>query len=368
MVRAAVARAFGAPLQIEDITVIGPSAGEVLIDVKACAICHSDIMYIDGAWGGELPTVYGHEAAGVVAAVGDGVTHVAVGDHVAVSLIRSCGACHFCQQELHVACCGTFPLDQRDPLVGSGGEVLGHGLATGAFAEQAVVDGSQVVAIPSTIPWPSAALLGCGVITGVGAVLNTASVPPGSHVVVVGCGGVGINALQGAALAGAASVIALDIDPDKRQGALQFGATSAVDPTAVDAVEQVRALTNGRGADYVFVTVGAKPAIESSFGYLAAGGAAVIVGMTANGVTVDVDSTTMASRNQRMLGSKMGSGRVSVDIPHLVALYQQGQLQLDELVSQTFPLEQINEAIAEVKAGTARRNVIVFDSPASGEE
>jgi len=199
-------------------------------------------------------------------------------------------------------------------------------------------------------------------------VLNTAKVEAGSHVVVVGCGGVGINAVQGAALAGAASVIAIDLDPTKRAEIGQFGATASLDPLAEDTTERVIELTGGRGADYVFVTVGSASAIESSFDLLAPGGAAVIVGMTANGVTVDLDSTTLASRNQRVLGSKMGSGRVAVDIPKLVDLYHDGHLLLDELVSRTYGLDDINHAIDDARSGSARRNVIVFGPSDSRSE
>lgn len=367
MVNAAVCRTFGAPLTIEQITVSPPGPGQVKVAIEACAICHSDILFADGAWGGDLPAVYGHEAAGRVAALGEGVDGLAIGDPVVISLIRSCGSCHSCSRGMPVNCSGSFTIDTAQPLADADGNPLVHGLTTGTFAEEAVVDASQVVAIPEHIPMASAALLGCGVITGVGAVTNTARIEAGSHVAVVGCGGVGLNVVQGAAIAGARSVIAIDLADDKLAAATEFGATAGVSASAADVAEQVHALTDGRGADYVFVAVGAKPAIEQSFALAAPGGAVVLVGMTANGVTVDFDSTTVASLNQRVLGSKMGSGRLPVDIPALVDLYDGGRLKLDELVSRTYPLDQINEAIAEVKQGGARRNVIVFDrSTAAG--
>ncbi|MGY9074581.1 MAG: Zn-dependent alcohol dehydrogenase [Acidimicrobiales bacterium] len=358
--QAAVLRSFGEPLSIETITVAAPGPNQVRIQIKACAVCHSDIIFFDGGWGGELPAVYGHEAAGIVESVGPGVEGLDLGDHVVVSLIRSCGTCHSCSRGQPVNCSGTFAIDDDAPLHDESGEVVQHGLGTGTFAEYAVVDASQTVVVPSDIPFASASLLGCGVITGVGAVFNTAAIEPGSHVAVIGCGGVGINTIQGAALAGAGSVVAIDVADGKLSAALSFGATSGVSALAADAVAQVRELTDGRGADYVFVTVGAKVAIEQSFGFLAPGGAVVLVGMTANGVTVDFDSTALASMNQRVLGSKMGSGRLPVDIPKLVALYQQGQLQLDELVTGRFRLDQIDEAVASVKRGEALRNVIEF--------
>lgn len=365
MVIAAVCREFGAPLSIEEITVAPPGRGQVKVAVEACAICHSDIHLAEGAWGGSLPAVYGHEAAGVVSELGEGVDSVALGDPVVISLIRSCGACHDCARGLPVNCSGTFPNDRARPLADLDGNPLVHGLKTGTFAEEAVVDISQVVVLPPDIPMTSAALLGCGVITGVGAVTNTARIEAGSHVVVIGCGGVGLNVLQGAAIAGAGSIIAIDLAPDKLAAAAEFGATAAVSASADDVGAQVRALTDGRGADYVFVAVGVKPAIEQAFSLVAPGGAVVLVGMTANGVNVEFDSTTVAALNQRVLGSKMGSGRLPVDVPMLVSLYQDGRLKLDELVSRTYPIDEINDAVASVKRGEARRNVIVFDRDGS---
>ena len=361
MVKAAVCREFGALLSIEEITVAAPGTGQVKVDVEACAICHSDIHFIDGAWGGRLPAIYGHEAAGTVSAVGDGVDSVGVGDRVVISLIRSCGACPSCQKGMPVACTGRFSIDGTRPLTDANGESLVHGLKTGTFAEEAIVDQSQVVAIPDDVPITSAALLGCGVITGFGAVTNTARIETGSDVAVIGCGGVGLNAVQGAAIAGAAQVIAVDIADDKLDAAREFGATAGVSAGSDDVADQVRALTGGAGVDYVFVTVGAKPAIEQAFTFVAPGGAVVLVGMTATGVMVEVDATNIAGNSQRVLGSKMGAGRLPVDIPLLVSLYQDGRLKLDELVSKTYPIEEINEAIDAVKRGEARRNVIVFD-------
>jgi S-(hydroxymethyl)glutathione dehydrogenase/alcohol dehydrogenase len=360
MVKAAVCREFGAPLSVEEITVAAPQRGQVKVSVAACAICHSDIHLAEGAWGGRLPAVYGHEAAGVVSAIGEGVDSVSVGDRVVMSLIRSCGLCRSCQGGMPVGCSGTFANDAMPPLTDAEGAAVTHGLKTGAFAEEAVVDGSQVVKIPDDIPMTSAALLGCGVITGFGAVTNTAQIEPGSNVVVIGCGGVGLNVLQGAAIAGAGSVIAIDLADEKLVAAAEFGATAGVSAADADVAGEVRDLTDGRGADYVFVAVGAKQAIEQAFSLVAPGGAVVVVGMTAGGVTVEFDSTTVAALNQRVLGSMMGSGRLPIDIPMLVSLYQDGRLKLDELVSQTYELEEINEAIDSVKRGEARRNVIVF--------
>ena len=358
--KAAVCREFRQPLVIEEVTLAPPGPGEVRVRLAACAICHSDVIFADGGWGGRLPAVYGHEAAGVVEETGAGVADVAVGDHVVVTLIRSCGHCHYCAQGAPVACETTFPLDEASPLTGAGGEVLTHGLRTAGFAEQAVVDQSQVVAIPKDVPLDSASLLACGVITGLGAVVNTAGVRPGSSVVVVGTGGVGLNSVQGAAIAGAATIIAVDITDAKLAVARSFGATATINGRDEDVTERVRALTGGRGADYVFVTVGVGQAFTQAYGLMARTGATVLVGMPPNGVMTEIEPGGVANESQRILGSKMGSARIRVDIPWLVGLYGQGRLKLDELISGRFPLDDINEAMDQVRRGEALRNVIVF--------
>ena len=358
--KAAVCREFGKPLVVEDIEIAPPHTGEVRVKLAACAICHSDIFYAEGAWGGKLPSVYGHEASGVVEEVGAGVTNVKPGDHVVVTLIRACGHCHFCAKGVPVACETSFPLDENSPLSSEDGAAIVHGLRTGAFAEYVMVDSSQTVAIPKDVPLDSASLLACGVITGLGAVVNTAKVPSGASVVVIGTGGVGLNSVQGAALCGATTIIAVDLSDDKLAAAKSFGATHGINPAKEDTGEAVRALTDGRGADYVFVTVGAKAAFDQAYGLTARTGAVVLVGMPAKGVTSEFDPTILANESQRILGSKMGSARIQIDIPNLVSLYKQGRLKLDELISGRYPLEQINEAIASVNRGEALRNVIIF--------
>ena len=237
--RAAVCRAFGKPLTVETVELAEPNAGEVLIRTAACAICHSDIFYIDGAWGGELPAVYGHEAAGVVEAVGAGVTRLKPGDHVVATLIRNCGFCPACAEGAPVFCEEVFPLDRLTPLHDGAGKPLVHGLRTGAFAEHIVVDQSQAVAIPNDVALDSASLIACGVLTGMGAVVNTAGVKAGSSVVVIGCGGVGLNSIQGARLAGASPIIAVDIEPGKLAAAREFGATETINARSENVAERV---------------------------------------------------------------------------------------------------------------------------------
>ena len=360
LIKAAVCREFGKPLVIEEVELLPPNYGEVQVKLGACSICHSDILYAEGAWGGDLPAVYGHEAAGVVSDVGDGVTNVKVGDHVLVTLIRSCGKCHYCSQGDKVQCDSVFPLDENSPLRTSEGEFIKHGLRTAAFAESVVVDSSQLVSIPKEISLESASVLSCGVITGFGAVVNTAKIQSGCSVVVLGTGGVGLNSVQGASIAGAESIIALDLSDEKLEAAKKFGATHAVNISREKSTKAVYGITEGRGADYVFVTVGDKNAIEQGFKILGRGGTLVIVGMTADGVRVEFDSCKFAGIEQNMLGSKMGSTRLVTDIPWYISMYQQGRLKLDELITGRYPLEEINKAIADVRRSDTLRNVIVF--------
>ena len=359
--RAAVCRGFGEALSIEEIELDRPRDGEVKVAVRACAICHSDIAFADGAWGGALPAVYGHEAAGTIRAVGPGVRGLSTGQPVVVTLVRACGQCHCCTGGNGGCCEGDFPRHPASPLSTPDGHSVTHGLKTGAFAEEVVVHASQVVAIDDALSLPTASLLACGVITGVGAVINTAQVRPGDNVVVIGTGGVGLNSVQGARIAGARHIIAVDVAEVKLQAARRFGATETLFATDPDLAEQVRAATGGRGADYVFVTVGAAAAFATAYGLLAPGGALVVVGMPPSGVTSSFDPGDLAGNGQRILGSKMGGGSIHRDIPALIALYRQDRLLLDELISGRFALDDINQAIADVKRGSALRNVIVFD-------
>ena len=277
-----------------------------------------------------------------------------------VTLIRSCGRCYYCDHGDEVLCEADFSLDRNGPIAGPGGERIYQGLRTGAFAEQVVVDASQAVAIPEGIPFDSASLLACGVITGLGAVVNTARVEAGSKVVVIGTGGVGLNSIQGATLSDCSTIIAMDISDQKLAAAKRFGATHGINSSREDAAEAVRALTDGRGADYVFVTVGVKSVVEQAFGLIRNGGTLVLVGMPASGETAAFEPLRVANDCLVVLGSKMGSSRIRVDIPKLVDLYQRGSLELDALISGRYSLEKINDAIASVKRGEALRNVIVY--------
>ncbi|MGB0386707.1 MAG: Zn-dependent alcohol dehydrogenase [Ardenticatenaceae bacterium] len=358
--KAAVCYEFGKPLVVEEVRLDPPQAGEVKVKLAACAICHSDIHHMEGAWGSPLPAIYGHEAAGVVEEVGPGVTLAKPGDHVVVTLIRSCGRCYFCTQGRPDICETKFPLDEKGRIYSKEGQPIFQSMRTGAFAEYVVVEQSQVVPVPKDMPLDRASLLACGVITGLGAVVNTAELPAGSSVVVIGTGGVGLNSVQGAAISGAHLIIAMDLLNSKLEAAKSFGATHTINPTEEEALEAVHALTEGRGADYVFVTVGSVKAIEQGITLLRRGGTLVIVGMAASGAKMQFEAVNFAYNSHRMLGSNMGSSRVRVDLPKLVTLYEQGRLKLDELVTKHYSLEEINDAIASVKRGEALRNVIVF--------
>lgn len=357
-IRAAVSHEFGQDLKIETVYLRAPMNDEVQVTLKACAICHSDISFMDGGWGGKLPAVFGHEAAGVISAVGPHSSRYHVGDTVIVTLIRACGCCSNCASGTPVAC--TSPARLDGPLTAIDGTPISQGLDCAAFAEKLVVDPSQIVKIPDTIPMEAACLLSCGVITGIGAIVNSANVRAGQNVVVIGAGGVGLNAIQGARIAGAAKIVAVDILPEKLEAAREFGATDTILASDPKPWNQLRKLTSGKMADAVLVTVGAIPAYETASRYLAMGGKLVMVGMPHSGEKASYEPVISAATSQQMIGSKMGDTVLARDIPWMVDLYEQGRLKLDELITGRWTLDQINEAISDTRSGKARRNVIVF--------
>lgn len=358
--KAALCTAFNAPLEITEVMLAAPGVDEIEVTLAACAICHSDLHFIEGAWGGVLPAVYGHEAAGYISALGAGVTEYQIGQPVLVTLIRSCGSCACCTQARPVLC--ESPNASGTPLALPDGTAVAQGMNTGAFAEKVVVHSSQLAPLPEDMPLDVAALLACGVITGVGAVFNTACMPAGATAVVIGAGGVGLNAIQGARIAGARRIIALDVAPEKLAAAQGFGATDAILATQTDVRERVRALTDGRGAEFVFVTVGSVVAYEQALGLCAVGGSVIMAGMTGNDDYMRLNPMMVAYQEQRLIGSKMGGTVLRRDIPRLIELYRQGRLQLDELISARYRFEQINQAISDTAKGGTRRNVILFDA------
>lgn len=355
-IKAAVCHEFGAPLVIETVTLAAPKLGEIEVTLKACAICHSDISFADGAWGGTLPAVYGHEAAGHVTALGDGVRGLSIGDPVVVTLIRACGTCPSCGGGKPVICESG---ETTDPLTSQDGGAIEQAMNTGGFAEKVVVDQSQVVKLPDSISMEAASLLACGVITGVGAVVNAAGLRAGQDVVVIGAGGVGLNAIQGARIAGARRIVAVDMSEEKLAIAREFGATDGVLATA-DKPWRTAKKAMGRGADAVIVTVGAIPAYDKAPQYLANGGKVIMVGMPHSGDMSTYEPVMLAATGQGMVGSKMGDVVIARDIPWMVDLYKQGRLKLDELISGRWSLDQINDAIADTKTGSAKRNIITF--------
>ena len=352
-IRAAVCREFGEPLSVEELRIAPPTDRQVRIKVTACSICHSDLTYMDGGWGGELPVVFGHEVSGTVLDAGRHAPFVA-GQRVIATLLRSCGVCATCEKGAPFQCDGDF--SGTPHLFDNDNVPVFAGLKTGGFAEQIVVDHSQVAVIPDSLPFAEASLLACGVITGWGAVINTAKVPTGATVVVVGCGGVGFNCLQGAKNAGAAIIVALDTVEEKRRLALQFGATHM----AANGDEAMR-IVNGCGFDYVFMAAGSARATEVAAELVAKLGALVLVGMPPSGQLALLDTLTIANDHKRVLGAKMGGARLRVDIPRLIALHEAGQLKLTELVGEKFPLEHINDAIATSRQGGTLRCVVSFD-------
>ncbi len=361
LIKAAVCREFGQELSIEDISIREAQSGEVRVRLHACSICHSDLSFADGIWGGTLPAVYGHEGAGVVESVGKGVSDYAVGDHVIVTLIRHCHECHYCEHDAQVLCEGEFGFNSNPALSNESGEAIDQAMNCGAFAEMVLVDQSQLQKAPTDMPFDVASLLACGVITGYGAVSHASDLKAGDTAIVIGCGGVGLNSLQAAYLKGASAVIALDLEAEKRDLALEFGATHAIDPTSPTALDDVMKITNGRGADYVFVTVGAKVAIDSAQNFITKNGTVVIVGMPSSDTRGDYDPGTMAAWGQKFIGTKMGNAVIAIDIPELLTLYAEGKYKLDELISGRFKLEEVNEALAEVRQGKAIKNVIMFE-------
>mgnify|MGYP000156016812 CR=1 FL=1 len=357
-IRAAVCHEFGQPLTIDTVQLRAPGMGEVEVTLDAVAICHSDISFAEGAWGGSLPAVYGHEAAGRITAIGEGVSRYATGDSVIVTLIRACGSCPTCASGKPTICETPYDGD-KGPLSTAEGGKLHQAMACGAFAEKVVVDQSQIVAIPEDMPKDAAALVSCGVITGVGAAVNAAGLRAGQDVVVIGAGGVGLNAIQGARIAGARRIIAIDMSEEKLATAKEFGATDGI--LASSRKPWVAAMcAMGRGADAVLVTVGAIPAYDDAPRYLAPGGKVIMIGMPHSGAMSSYEPVILAALGQGIVGSKMGDVVIQRDIPWIVDLYQQGRLKLDELISGRWRLDQINEAIADTKTGNAKRNVILF--------
>ena len=365
--RAAVLTSVGRALEIRaDVEVEDPRPGEVLVRLVASGVCHSDLSARNGVMIMPTPVVLGHEGAGVVEAVGEGVTKVAPGDHVLVSWVPQCGECYLCERgEGHlcdraVVTRATGGLLDGTTRLRSDGAPLHQMAATGTFAELAVVPESGAVPIPRDLDLTLAALLGCSVLTGVGAALNTARIRPGDAVAVIGCGGVGLNVVQGARIAGAGEIVAVDTNPAKLRLAKAFGATATVDAAATDAVSGVMAITGQRGADVAFEVVGAARTIEQAITMTRRGGHTVLVGIPAMDVTVAVPAFLgLVLAGKTISGCWYGSSNVHSDVPRLVQLHRAGQLLLDDLVSRTIALHDVNEALDAIHAGSDHARAVV---------
>jgi Zn-dependent alcohol dehydrogenase len=365
-IRAVVLREPGA-LAVEEVELARPKEDEVLVRVVAAGVCHSDVHLADGALGeGRWPMVLGHEGAGVVEAVGDRVTHVAPGDRVAFCFVPSCGSCRPCRSGRRNLCepaarnglRGTL-MDGTSRLSLPDGTALQHGLMTACFAERAVVAGAGAVLLPDGIPLWQAALLGCGVVTGIGAVRNVADVQIGDTVCVVGCGGVGLQVVAGARLAGAARIVAVDRNADKLERALHHGATDAVDGSDGDAARAVRGLTGG-GVDHAFEVVGAAETIRLAWDVLHPGGTAVVVGLAPKGVEASLPAIEFLSEKS-IKGCYYGSADVSVELPRLAALLVDGRLDVANVVSHFTDLDGVGDALDRLRAGEGARTVVVVD-------
>jgi S-(hydroxymethyl)glutathione dehydrogenase/alcohol dehydrogenase len=364
--QAAVLWEPGARVEIRDVELAAPRAGEVLVRIAGCGVCASDLHVVDGDIPEPLPLVLGHEASGVVVEAGPGVERPGVGDHVVLALVPSCGECAACRRgrrnfcELGAAMAATGTLADGTSRLSADGRRLHHFNAVSSFAEYAVVPQSVAVPIRRDVSLETAALVGCAALTGFGAVVRTARVEEGASVAVWGCGGIGLSAIQAARLAGAGPILAVDTRPEKLAFAERLGASGTVQATAkADVAAAVRELTGG-GVDYAFEAIGREETIRAAWDALRPGGTAVVLGLPPKGATVTVD--TWGFINEKSLrGSFLGSAQIEVDVPRIVDLYHAGELKLDELVSDRIPLADLPHAFERLRRGDALRQLVVFD-------
>ena len=359
--KAAVFREVNQPMEIEEISVSKPGPREVLIRTKAAGICHSDLHFWNGSYPGQVPMVLGHESAGVVEQVGSDVHYVKPGDHVITCLSVFCGHCEQCLTG-HMSLCKepeTNRSQDEPPRLSHNDKPLTQFAQLGSFAEMMLVHEHALVKVREDMPMDRAALIGCGVTTGIGAVIHTAKVEPGSTVAVIGCGGIGVSAINGAALAGAARIIAVDMVPSKLELARKFGATDVVNASDGEAVGSVIEMTGG-GVHYSFEAIGLKATAEQAFQMLRAGGTATVIGMIPPGQMVSLHGVDFLSE-KKIQGSFMGSNRFRVDMPRFIDFYMQGKLHLDDLISNRIALTDINEGMEALKSGEIARSVIMFD-------
>jgi len=358
--KAAILHEAHHPLTIEDVEIEKPKRREILLRTAFAGLCHSDLHFMEGLYPFPTPVVLGHEAAAVVEAVGEDVTYVKPGDHVITCLSVFCGECAQCVTGHSNLCENT----EVKLLPGAArrlrwkGQVLNQAFNLSAFAEHMLVHEHAVVKIKPDIPLDVATLVGCGVMTGVGAVFHAAKVEPGSTVAVIGCGGIGLSAVNGAAIAGAERIIAIDTVASKLEKAREMGATDTINASNVDPVQAVRELTGG-GVPYSFEAIGLKTTAEQSFAMLRPGGVATIIGMVPLGVKIELHAADFL-RDRKIQGTSMGGNHFRVDMPRLLELWRQGRLQLETLISGRITLDKINEGFANLKSGAPVRQLIDF--------
>ena len=364
--RAAVLTEVNKPLEILDLEQEGPKAGEARVKVKAAGVCMSDWHIMNGDWPLPLPMVLGHEAAGEVVELGPGVSNVKVGDHVIFSFRPHCGHCPYCSQGRTVLCSGhndspRWRMHDGSSRVKLNGEPVNVMARIGTFSEYVVCPSEQLVPVRKDLPWTHAAIIGCSVATGIGAVIRHAQVPAGASVLVIGCGGVGLNVVQGAKLAGARMIIAADLLDNKLQFAKQFGATHTINAREEDVVKRVRELTGGFGADYAFDAIGSPTTAVQIVDAVAPAGHAVLVGIPAYSATAPIGLANMVYLEKKFTGTYYGSVRPSVDFGILADLDMEKRINLDDLISRTYRFEEINEGFRLLTSGSVARGVIVFD-------
>jgi len=362
-VKAAVMRANNAPLELEDIEIDDPGPGEVLLKTVASGICHSDLHVIEGNLPVPPPCILGHEPAGIVEAVGEGITDFAPGDHVIGCLTSWCGVCKFCTGGRPYLCLTQFagrPEGSKSRLSTEGGDPIFQFANLSSFAEKMLCPERSLVKIRDDMPLDRASLIGCGVMTGLGAALNTVRIPAGASVVIIGCGGVGLAAIQGACIVGAGKIIAVDTQPWKFSLAQKLGATDCIDATDGDPVAAVHELTGG-GADFVFECIGLVPTVQQAVGMTGRGGTTVLVGVVPLTELVPISAADLTLQEKNITGSYMGSNRFRFDMPKYIDFYLGGRLHLDEMISSRIQLDEVNEAFGRMRKGQAARQVILFD-------
>ncbi|MEV5512134.1 Zn-dependent alcohol dehydrogenase [Streptomyces flaveolus] len=365
---AAVFRTPNEPLTIERVSIPStPPPGEVLVRLKASGVCHSDLHVLLGEWEVPSPMILGHEGAGIVERVGEGVTTVKEGDHVVLSWTPSCHRCRYCISGRPVLCdmvsqhsANHLSFDGRSRITSAGGGDVLSFAGLGTFGEYALVPESGAIAIRDDAPFPQSALVGCAVTTGVGAAVNTAKVRPSDTVLVLGCGGVGLNAIQGARLAGARKIIAADLSDEKLEQARLFGATDLINNGRENFTDRVRQLTDGRGVEIAIEAIGLPRTIESAYEVLARGGTAVVAGQVADGLKVSIDPFVMSDQELSLIGSNYGSSKPASDFPLLIDHYMNHRLDLDSLVTSVIDLKDVNEAFDQMKRGIGIRSVITY--------